>query len=401
MLASSSRRFLLAGILACSGLTVCGQDTPPAAKVPAPAKAAAGDPQKQWVELLARRDQIEKAAQKLQADFEAAAGKKDQKAQQEIGGALQKLIVEFQRDIQPKLAELAEPVYAKDPNNIEAAEMVVGKAFHENQYEKVIAVTDKLLEAGKSSPPLLNLAGVSHFAVQDFKAAHEILLQAQKLDQELFPQLGANFLEPSLTYQPLWETEKKLRVEDAAKNKSPETVLPQVLFRTSRGDIYLELFEDQAPNTVANFISLVEAKHYDKTKFHRVIPNFMCQGGDPNSKDADPSNDGSGGPGYTIPCECYRKDARMHFRGTLSMAHAGKDTGGSQFFITHLPTAHLNPSAAEQRGHTVFGRVIKGIEVSAAIRPGDQILSAQVLRKRNHPYEPKKAARGVDFKSEK
>jgi peptidyl-prolyl cis-trans isomerase B (cyclophilin B) len=71
------------------------------------------------------------------------------------------------------------------------------------------------------------------------------------------------------------------------------------------------------------------------------------------------------------------------------MAHAGKDTGGSQFFITHLPTPHLNPVAAAERGHTVFGRVVKGLEVSNAIRPGDKIVSATVVRKRNHPYQPK------------
>lgn len=391
------------GLLVALGVQLSAQDTPaPAAAPKAPAKAApSGDILKQWADLLARRDQVEKTAQKLQGDFEAAAKSKDQKAQQEIASAFEKLMLDFRSNVQPRMTELAAPVLEKDPLNVEAAKMVAGKAYYDNQYEKVIAITDKLLEAGKSSPALLNIAGISHFATHDFKAANEILTQAQKLDNELFPQLGANFLQASADYQPLWAAEQKLRAADAAKNKNPETVLPQVLFKTSKGDIYLELFEDEAPNTVANFISLVEKKKYDKTKFHRVIPNFMCQGGDPNSLDSDPSNDGTGGPGYYIPCECYQKNARMHFRGTLSMAHAGKDTGGSQFFITHLPTAHLNPNAAEQRGHTVFGRVIKGIEVAAALRPGDQILSATVLRKRNHPYEPKTVARGVELKSEK
>jgi len=391
------------GLAATCLFPVFAQDAAtPAAAPKAPAKAApTGDVLKQWADLLARRAQVEKTALKLQSDFEAAAKAKDQKAQQEIAAAFEKLMLDFRGTVQPRMAELAQPVLEKDPLNLEAAEMVAGKAYYENQYEKVISIADKVLESGKNSAALLNVSGISHFAIHDFKVAHEILTKAQKSDTELFPQLGANFLEASADYQALWATEQKLRAADAAKNKNPETALPQVLFKTNKGDIYIDLFEDEAPNTVANFISLVEKKKYDKTKFHRVIPNFMCQGGDPNSLDADPSNDGTGGPGYHIPCECYQKNARMHFRGTLSMAHAGKDTGGSQFFITHLPTAHLNPNPAEQRGHTVFGRVIKGLDVAAAIRPNDQILSASVLRKRNHPYVPKMAARGVELKAEK
>jgi cyclophilin family peptidyl-prolyl cis-trans isomerase len=133
---------------------------------------------------------------------------------------------------------------------------------------------------------------------------------------------------------------------------------------------------------VANFISLVEAKKYDGIKFHRVIPNFMAQGGDPNTLDDDPGNDGQGGPGYTIKCECYAKNARKHFRGSISMAHAGKDTGGSQFFLTHLPTPHLNADAERKTGHTVFGRVIKGQEIVDDLTVGDEIESATVERKR-------------------
>ncbi|MCA9099124.1 MAG: peptidylprolyl isomerase [Planctomycetaceae bacterium] len=169
---------------------------------------------------------------------------------------------------------------------------------------------------------------------------------------------------------------------------------PHVLLTTTKGDIEIELFEDQAPNTVANFISLIEKGKYDNVGFHRVIPGFMAQGGDPNTLNANPGDDGSGGPGYTIKCECNRKDARMHFSGSLSMAHAGQDTGGSQFFITYIPTSHLN------NRHTVFGRVVKGLDVAKDFEkispempagPGaemDRIKSAKVLNKRNHEYVP-------------
>ena len=105
--------------------------------------------------------------------------------------------------------------------------------------------------------------------------------------------------------------------------------------KTSEGDIEIELFENEAPNTVLNFITLVDKGFYNGLKFHRVLPGFMAQGGDPKG-------DGTGGPGYTIPCECYQPDHRLHFRGSLSMAHAGRDTGGSQFFLTFVPTQHLD-----------------------------------------------------------
>ena len=163
--------------------------------------------------------------------------------------------------------------------------------------------------------------------------------------------------------------------------------LPQVLLHTTKGDIIIELYEDEAPNSVANFVSLVEKKFYDGITFHRVIEGFMAQGGDPKGT-------GTGGPGYSIECECYRPDARKHARGSLSMAHAGRDTGGSQFFLTFKDTPHLDGK------HTVFGRVIQGMDVcdrlqridprmaNASIRP-DKILEAKVLQKRNHPYVPK------------
>jgi len=142
---------------------------------------------------------------------------------------------------------------------------------------------------------------------------------------------------------------------------------------------------------VANFISLVEARKYDGVEFHRFEHNFVIQGGSINPRGEDPENSDQGGPGYKIPCECYTEKARMHFQGSLSMAHAGKDTGGSQFFITHTPTPHLNWAPKKmQNNHTVFGRVIEGLDVAMALRAGDKIKTAKVLRKRDHAYVPEK-----------
>ena len=168
-----------------------------------------------------------------------------------------------------------------------------------------------------------------------------------------------------------------------AADKDEKKKLPQVELKTSKGTVVIELYEDEAPNTVANFISLVEAKFYDGLTFHRVLDGFMAQGGRPDG-------DGRGGPGYKIECECYRKDHRKHARGVLSMAHAGRDTGGSQFFINLARTPHLDGK------HTVFGHVIKGMDaIDKLNRPGggvkaDKIIKATVLNKRDHKYVPVK-----------
>jgi peptidyl-prolyl cis-trans isomerase B (cyclophilin B) len=139
---------------------------------------------------------------------------------------------------------------------------------------------------------------------------------------------------------------------------------------TVKGAIEVELFADEAPNTVANFEKLANSGFYDGTKFHRVIPNFMIQGGDPNSKTGK-GRVGTGGPGYTIKCETQR-NTHKHVAGTLSMAHAGRDTGGSQFFICHSPQTHLDGV------HTVFGQVSKGQDVVNKIAANDEVTSIRV-----------------------
>lgn len=130
---------------------------------------------------------------------------------------------------------------------------------------------------------------------------------------------------------------------------------------TSKGVMKVELFEADAPNTVKNFVDLINKGYYDGLNFHRVIPNFVIQGGCPHGT-------GTGGPGYKIDCE-LDGDNQFHDRGVLSMAHAGRNTGGSQFFICHSRenTAHLD------RNHTCFGRVFEGLEVIDAIEGGDKI----------------------------
>lgn len=178
--------------------------------------------------------------------------------------------------------------------------------------------------------------------------------------------------------------------------------LPRVRISTTQGNIVIELYENEAPDTVGNFINLVESGFYKDRLFHRVIDGFMAQGGGFKLRDG-VEVDGNG-PGYAIPCECDSPEKRLHFTNCISMAHAGTNTGGAQFFLTLSRTDMLDGR------HTCFGRIIEGMDVLAAIKKThismpqaeqpiegvqkDKIISAKVIRKRDHEYKPNKIKNG-------
>jgi peptidyl-prolyl cis-trans isomerase B (cyclophilin B) len=139
--------------------------------------------------------------------------------------------------------------------------------------------------------------------------------------------------------------------------------MTQGIIKTDKGDIHIDFFDSDAPSTVANFVKLAESGFYNGLKFHRVIPNFVIQGGCPKG-------DGTGGPGYTIHCEI---NSKKNLAGSLSMAHRGRNTGGSQFFICHSPQPHLDGV------HTVFGRT-QNMEVVNAIRAGDKMNEVVIIK---------------------
>jgi cyclophilin family peptidyl-prolyl cis-trans isomerase len=243
-----------------------------------------------------------------------------------------------------------------DPNDQEAREhcgAVVAAAVESDDPMKAFALVEKLDQA-EAWIDEAKKAGVEDGRVEEL----QLMVASER------PKVAA---------------EMKVRAAEAAADD-----LPRVKIETTKGPIVVELFENEAPNTVANFITLVEKGFYDGTPFHRVIGGFMAQGGDPTGT-------GTGGPGHVIACECYEPNARKHFLGTLSMAHAGKDTGGSQFFLTFRPTEHLDGR------HTVFGRVVEGLDVLPQLvrtegpfagGAPDQIVKAEVIRKRDHDYTP-------------
>src|SRR5262245_5348563 len=247
------------------------------------------------------------------------------------------------------------------------------------RYEEARTGCAELLKDEPGQPVALAVDGLCLYALDKFPEAAARLEEAAAKEDRLEPSLLAEVkrtLDAAKKKRGEWDEEQQKRAAEARADD-----LPRVKFVTTRGNIVLELFENEAPNAVANFIDLADKKVYDGTVFHRVIPDFMVQGGDPLSKDKNPDNDGQGGPGYTFADE-FPTGYRRHFRGTLSMANHGPDTNGSQFFITHKPAEHLDGK------HVVIGRVVEGMNVVDSIRKGDILTSVEILRLRKHAYRP-------------
>jgi cyclophilin family peptidyl-prolyl cis-trans isomerase len=275
----------------------------------------------------------------------------------------------------PKLREKAVAAYAAAPNDDEQVTRILiglmADANRNDHYADAREIGDLLAAHNCSLNAYQGQYGAALFCLGEFEKAAPYLKVAAE-DEKTQTELVKLAL----------EEQNAREAETAADN------LPRVRLTTSKGDVVLELFENEAPGTVGNFIHLVEQGFYKDMPFHRVLEGFMAQGGDPKG-------DGTGGPGYKIFCESYKEDHRSHFRGSLAMAHSGRDTGGSQFYITFIRTSHLDGL------HTVFGRVVEGMEHVDAlnrvdpqppnpdVKP-DMLIKAEVIRKRDHAYEPVK-----------
>ena len=255
----------------------------------------------------------------------------------------------------------------KDPNNKDVIRTLLGIMINDANFGRegqIIKLGDQLAEL-KINPRYFELAAQSS--------------RLSISDQEIFEELG-------------------VRRQEVEKNDNPRVKLV-----TTQGDIVIELFENEAPNTVANFITLAESNFYDGIEFHRVVENFMAQTGCPEGN-------GSGGPGYNIKCECYEPEARRHFTGSISMAkRTPRDTGGSQFFLCFKRTSFLDGK------HTVFGRIAEGWDTldnlarTHSAQPDgreiplpdvvkDKIKSVEVIRKRDHKYQVRKV--GIPFEED-
>ena len=350
----------------------------------APPTAQAGSPAEQFAARLEEWKGVLKQLRELQAKFsEAQPAEADQIRKQYADTIAQG------EQLIPALQAAALAAYAAAPQEDRQLERfllsMLRDAIASDRYEEAASIAKTMIDAGCEIDDVWDAGGVAAFATNDFATAEADL---KKADEEgAISEKGREFRALLPDYKGFWEAEKQLREKESQADD-----LPRVRLSTTKGDVVVELFENQAPETVGNFVSLVEKGFYNGLTFHRVLAGFMAQGGCP-------LGDGKGGPGYNIACECYRPDHRKHFRGTLSMAHAGRDTGGSQFFLTFVPTQHLNGR------HTAFGRVIEGLDVLAKLQridpeaegskpDPDKIVKAEVVRKRDHEYKPTKSAVG-------
>jgi cyclophilin family peptidyl-prolyl cis-trans isomerase len=277
-----------------------------------------------------------------------------------------------------------------------------------NHFAEAYDPAARALASGAQDPYLWRQFVRAAFALEKFATVVE---RVEQIFPDQRPAWAAKMRLDAMLMEARWQAEKRLR---AAEQKADD--LPRVrlviehrrfardangsattrIESTGTGEVILELFEDQAPNTVANFLQLASDKVYDGTRFYRAEGAAIVAGGDPKSKTGDAAGDGSGGPGYVIPDEFQRPEARAHFRGCISMVNTGPGTAGSQFFITLVPMPSMD-------GHfTVFGRVLQGQDVVDRITrgrtnpevgfygrliPGDLLIRAEVLRKRPHEYK--------------
>jgi cyclophilin family peptidyl-prolyl cis-trans isomerase len=356
---------------------------PPATEAAKPAAPAAGSKMDEFNRVFQEWKNLLIKLRELREKFIAATPAQQTGIQKEFGELIAK-----GDQLQVEVIKAAEAAYQESSDNKDLADLLEATAFwraKQDDYEGALTLGELMLSKSKKEPVLYATTGVGAFCTGDLDKAEQYFQKAS--DAKAMTTEAQQWQSVLGYYKPLWAKEKEIREAEAKADD-----LPRVLLSTTKGDIELELFENEAPNTVANFISLVEKGFYKDVAFHRVLPNFMAQGGDPKG-------DGTGGPGYTIPDECKTPNHRIHFRGSLSMAKtAAPDSGGSQFFLCFVPTQQLDGK------HTVFGRVVKGMEVLAklqrrdpqdekqqAIKP-DKIVEAKVLRKRSHEYEVKKSA---------
>ncbi len=309
---------------------------------------------------------------------------KEQQAHLDQINVLKEATAEFRKQLDQAALEA---VQADSKNNPQAVDhafgMVVAKIDGKGTGQafdpaKALEIADSLVKSGFAEMPVLYQAFRACYAMQDFNLAQKYLDDIETAGGK-FPDNIRALVTDSKSK---WEREIGIRSTEEAAND-----LPQVKFITSEGEFIVELFENQAPQTVANFISLVESKFYDGLTFHLVRPAQFAQTGCPKG-------DGSGHPGYRIANETTGTEMRNFFAGTLGMSQNGPDTAGSQFFISHQPNAEYDPQ------FVAFGRVIEGLNVVFSLKRADQtvanpitkdpskIITASVIRKRDHVYEP-------------
>lgn len=373
---------LVAGTIFAQGFSeVPAQTSAEQAQAPASYDPLESDFQAKFSAYREVSSQIEQ----LQKDFEEAAKNQDQAKIKEIQAKAPVILKQAEAAFM-NAVPVAVQLYSKtDGSNEELSQFMLMYANYlltVDNYDAAYQLFASFLSKGmhKAHPEIFEMAGISAFGSNRFNAAKKCFNYATQTKTPLSQQ--AQMYRDSITnyYEKEWMLETQKEQQEAQANN-----LPEVLIRTTAGDMKVVLYENEAPNTVASFITLVEKGFYNGLTFHRVLPGFMAQGGCPKG-------DGTGDAGYKLPEEFSKPDARKHFRGSLAMARSqDPNSAGSQFYISFLPTQFLDGQ------YTVFGRVVEGLDTLSKIErvdpermfPGQkktQIIEMRVLRKRNHDY---------------
>lgn len=271
------------------------------------------------------------------------------------------------------------PAWRQDPKNSRVVRYMfslLAAALDGDQYEAAYTIAREMMSQKlyEDESILYEMAGISAFMMNRFDVARLCFNEA--LQKETLTRTGNVYNELIPYYTQAWKTELALRRQDSVKGD-----LPRVAVQTTKGNFEIELFEDSAPNTVANFLTLAEKGFYDNNDFSLVLPGFKAQVG-------------SSSPGYTIADEFGRPDDRKIFRGSVGLFHGDKpNSGGAQFFITLVPVPQMDGK------YTVFGRVVKGMDVVSSLErtretdggaKSDKILRIRILNRRDHVYAPEK-----------
>lgn len=309
----------------------------------------------------------------------------DEEEREEIGEKLQKY-ADFLTKLHPKLMDLAEDAWneqpTRDPEMLRVIVEVLEVRLTMEEYERASKILEGLFAQKVQDilPDLYDAAGETAFMLNDFEKAGKYFTEAEA--KNVLTERCKAFQKDLVYYRTAWAKETVLRDRDKTAGD-----LPRVELETTKGTIVLELYENEAPNTVANFVYLVEKGFYDGLYFELVIPGMFAESGR-SMESAD------GGPGYMIRDEFDEKSMRTHYRGTISMANGGPNTAGSRFFLSFTPMREMDGK------FVVFGRVVKGIDVLSQLQridpanpdpmaEPDQITNARVIRKRDHKYRPK------------
>ena len=376
------RRWKIVLLVACGlviGAAVSADEvaTPESPATPAPSAEALAARQ-EFDQAIKPWRQLARHMQELRTRFLASNPENRKAVREEYGQVL-----EDSETVLRELVPVLKKAYAANPTDSELTELMVTLAllyFDGDKFEGSLDLAETLIASGFPRPEIYNIAGQSAHEMDQLDVAEKYLRMG--LDKNALNPVGRQLLEDLPQRRAVVEGEMARRAADEAKGD-----LPRMRLHTTRGDIVLELFEDDEPNTVSSYLGLVADGSFDGLAFHRVISGFGAMSGSPNS-------DGQGGPGYETLFENDAEHARPHLRGYVSMVPLSKRTNGSQFFITLRPMSAKGLDGKQ----TVFGRVIEGMDVVARLRrydvqepnslfDPDRILEATIIRRRGHRYD--------------